>query len=508
MTALLGIDAGTTSVKAVVFDLEGHPLGLAAEEYPLLTPGPGQVELDCETYWTACCRAVRKAVGLIGVDPSQIVALSISSQGETIIPLDASGRPVRRVLVWLDTRASAEAAAIERHFGTQRVFEVTGQPEVIPMWTAAKILWIREHEPENFRRVSRFLWVEDYLLYRFTGRYATEKGVTTSSIMVDIRNRCWWGEMLDFIGVSPERLPELKEPGEIVGPLTAQAAAQAGLTTCTIAVTGSMDQMAGALGAGNITPGIITEATGGALAICATLPGLVYDPGRHLPTQYHARPNTYCLQPFGQTGGMALRWFRDTFGQTEMAVARDTGMDAYDLLTAAAARVAPGSEGLICLPHLTGTASPEFDPAARGVFYGITLKHGRAHFARAIMESVAYMLKKNLDMVEQTSGPVREVRSMGGGARSRAWLQIKADVLQKTVTPLAVEEAASLGVAILAGVAAGVFANLEEGIARMTRLGESLQPNPDDAPAYQRGYQEYLDLYEFLAPMFRRSQER
>ncbi len=508
MTTLLAIDAGTTSMKSVLFGLDGHPLGMASQEYQLFTPTPDTAELDAETYWDACCQTVREAVAASETDPSEIAALAISSQGETTIAVDREGKPLRRALVWLDNRATAEAARIEREFGSEQVFAVTGQPEVVPTWPASKILWIREHEPEMFERTAKFLLVEDYLLYRLTGRFVTERALQTSSIMLDIGRKCWWEPMLAFLRLRPDRLGDLLEPGEVVGPLSAEGATATGLTTRTLAVSGAMDQMAGALGAGNIRPGLVSETTGGALAICATLPGCVLDPKRRIPTHYHAHRDTYCLLPYGQTGGMALRWFRDAFCQSEMLIAREAGLDAYDLLTQEAARVPPGCDGLVCLPHLIGAASPEFDPTARAVFYGATLKHNKPYFVRAIMESVAYMLKKNLDIVEQISGAVSEVRSMGGGARSRLWSSIKADVLQKAVIPVAVEEAASLGAAIMAGVAAGLFADLEEGIAHMVRLGERIEPDPAKAEVYRLGYQEYLDLYDSLAPMFRRSQTR
>jgi xylulokinase len=508
MTTLLGIDVGTTSLKAVLFDLNGKALGMALREYRLITPTPDTAELAAETYWDACCQAVREAVAASKTDPADIAALSISSQGETLIPVDEQGQPLRRAHVWLDNRPTAEAARIEREFGAEQVFRITGQPEVVPTWPASKILWIRAKEPEVFKRAAKFLLVEEYILFKLTGRFVAEKSVQTSSIMLDIRHGRWWDDMLRFLDISPDRLGELLEPGEVVGPLSQEGAAAAGLAGQTLAVTGSMDQMAGALGAGNVYPGLVSETTGGALAVCVTLPEYTLDPERRIPTHYHAVKDAYCLLPYGQVGGMALRWFRDGFCQPEMAVANELGQDAYNLLTRAAARIAPGCDGLVFLPHLMGAASPEFDPAARGVFYGLALEHQKPHLVRAIMESVAYMLKKNLDIVEGIAGEVTEVRAMGGGARSKVWLQIKADVLQKSVTPVAVEEAASLGVAIMAGVAAGVFRDLDEGLRRMARLGERIEPQAANARPYRIGYREYLDLYDTLAPMFKRSRER
>jgi xylulokinase len=227
MTTLLGIDVGTTSLKAVLFDLNGQSLGMALREYQLITPTPDTAELAAETYWDACCQAVREAVAASKIEPADIAALSIASQGETLIPVDAQGQPLRRAHVWLDNRPAVEAARIAREFGPERVFQVTGQPEVVPTWPASKILWIREKEPEVFKRAAKFLLVEEYILFKLTGRFVAEKSVQTSSIMLDIKQGCWWDDMLRFLEVSADRLGELLEPGQVVGPLS-QAGANGG----------------------------------------------------------------------------------------------------------------------------------------------------------------------------------------------------------------------------------------------------------------------------------------
>jgi xylulokinase len=299
------------------------------------------------------------------------------------------------------------------------------------------------------------LWLEDYLLYRLTGQYATSTAQQTSSILLDIQTQDWWPEMMDYMGVTPGKLGRLMKPGEPVGTLQKQAAEELGLTDRTVAVTGSMDQAIAALGAGNIAPGMVVESTGGALGIVATLDAPLFDPHGQIPCYLHAVPDTYCLLPWGQTAGMALKWFRDAFFGLEAELARQAGRDPYDDMTAEAARVPAGCDGLLALPHLEGAFCPEFNPNARAVFFGATLRHGRAHFIRAILESVAFMLKRNLDLVEGLGIGVKAITSLGGGARSPLWLQIKADVLQKPVQTIQVEEAACLGAAILGAVAAG-----------------------------------------------------
>jgi xylulokinase len=263
-----------------------------------------------------------------------------------------------------------------------------------------------------------------------------------------------------------------------------------------------MDQAIAALGAGNIAPGMVVESTGGALGIVATLTAPLFDPQRRIPCYLHAVPDTYCLLPWGQTAGMALKWFRDQFFALEAESARQAGRDPYNDMTAEAGRVPAGCDGLVALPHLEGAFCPEFNPLARGVFFGATLRHGRAHFIRAILESVAFMLKRNLDLVEGLGIPVETITSLGGGARSPLWLQIKADVLQKPVQTIQVEEAACLGAAILGAVAAAVYPDIPSAVTQMVQHKEAVQPNPAHCQVYQQRYEDYVALFNHLTPMF------
>jgi sugar (pentulose or hexulose) kinase len=498
----LAIDAGTTSMKAAIFDLEGNLLAVDRQEYRLETPAPAVVELDAELYWTACCRAVRAVVEASATPPAEIASLCISSQGETLIPVDSAGQPLRRAIVWLDNRAVDEARLIREEFGDEAMYRVSGQPEIVPTWPACKILWIRRNEPDIFRRTDKFLLLEDFLLHRLTGQFVTERALQVSSMLLDIVAKEWHRPILDFIDISCDRLGRLMDPGAVVGPLTGPGAAQAGLLPATVAVTGAMDQVIGALGSGNIAPGAITENTGGALAVVATLTRPHFDPLRRVPCHYHARPDTYCLMPWSQTAGMALKWFRDVFCGEESEAARRAGLDPYDLMTLEAARAPAGADGLIALPHLEGAACPEFNPAARGVFFGATLRHTRAHFVRALLESVAYMLKRDMDLLAELGVSAQGLLSTGGGARSNLWLRIKADVLQLPVATVACEETACLGAAILGAVAVGAYADLEQAVARMARLRGRIEPDPANAEVYHQGYARYAELYERLEPMF------
>ncbi|MHB0856086.1 MAG: xylulokinase [Anaerolineae bacterium] len=497
---LLGIDAGTTSMKAAVFDLDGRMLGVDLQEYDLLAPGPALVELDPETYWQACCRAVRNAVERAGAPP--IAALSISCQGETLIPVDAKGKPLRRAIVWLDNRAVDEARDLAEQFDPNTVYRTTGQAEITPTWPACKMLWLRRNEPQVWAHASRFLLLEDYLLYRLTGRFVTEHSVQSSSLLLDIVGGDWWAPMLDAVGLERERLATLVPPGSVVGPLSDEGRRALGLQGEAIVVAGAMDQFMGAVGAGNVAPGIVTETTGGALAVVVTLDAPLFDPQRRVPCHYHAQQDLYALLPWSQTAGMAYRWFRDQFYQVESIVAGASGLDGYALMDGAAAKVPAGSDGLVVLPHLEGAACPEFNPAAKAVFFGATLRHTKAHFARGIMEAVAYMLRRDLDIVQELGVEVSEVRSIGGGARSRLWLQIKADVLQLPVNTVEVDEVACLGACIVAAKAIGAVPSLTEGVARMVRPRLTIQPRAENAAVYDRGYAMYAELYNRLEPIF------
>ncbi len=494
----LGIDAGTTSLKAGLFDERGNARAIVNEEYSLITPSADEAEIDPAEYWRACVSAVRRVLAKANVRREDIVSIGVSSQGETTIAVDVQGNALRRALVWLDNRATAQAQQIAAHFDLKRVYEITGDPEIVPTWTACKILWLKQNEPEIFRRVHKFILVEDYLLQRLTGRFATDGAVACTSMLWDIRCGGWWSEMLDFIGITPAQLSEPVAPGGIVGTLRPDAASELGLSPKVQVVACGMDQAAGAVGAGNIRLGVISETTGAALAIQATMPAPHLDATGKLPVYVHDAHDLFLFVPVCNTGGMALRWFRDQFGQEEMRVAREQNRDAYDRLGELAQTVDPGCEGLTMLPHLMGAFSPEYNMNAHGVFYGFTLRHTKAHFARAILEAIAFMLKRNLDLMRALGVEVHEVRSTGGGAKSPLWLQIKADVLGLPVVTLEQEDTAVLGDAILAAVACGVHTNLADACAAMVRLRGRIEPNVVTRAAYDAAFAQYVSVYDRL----------
>ncbi len=503
MTAVLGIDAGTTSIKAALFDTSGRCLAIGREEYSLETPSADRVELDAEIYWQACVKAVRHAVAQAGINPAAVKGIGVSSQGETVTPIGRDGAPLGPAIVWLDNRAADEADFLSRQLDPDTLYRITGINEVVPTWTACKLLWLKRNQPELFAATHKFLLVQDWLVFRLTGRYVTEAAVSSSTMLYDIVQDDWRAELLELAGVSRAQLAEPARAGIAIGGLNEQAAEALGLPQGTPVTMCGMDQCAGAVGAGNIAPGFVSETTGAALAVQASLAQFTLERRVNLPVVHHSAPGLFLVCPFGSTGGMTLKWFRDTFGELEMQKAQEAGLDAYDLLCEQAAQAEPGCGGLVMLPHLTGASSPEYNPFARGVFYGFTLYHRKSHFIRAVLEAVAFLLRRNLELMSSAGLQFYEVRSTGGGARSPLWRQIKADVCNLPVATLEESETALLGDAMQAAVAVGIYPSLQQAAEKMVRLADRLQPTPAHVPVYEQAYQRYCQLNDALDTVFR-----
>lgn len=461
----LGIDIGTTSLKAAAFNDKLEQLSQATVDYTLETKGV-YAEFPAEKYWDITLEGIKNATQGI-----EIEALSIDTQCETLILTDENGIPVRKAIVWVDNRADEEAKLIEAHFGRKKVYEVTGQPEITATWPASKLLWVKRNEPEVWAKTKKVFLLEDYILYKMTGKFVTEKTLQSSTIYFDIVNGTWWKEMLDFIGVEPSMLPTLMDSGVEIGEF-------GGMTV----VTGAMDQVAGGIGAGIVKEGIISEMTGTTMVLFVptkTIPEYVEN--SIIPCHYNF-DGKYALVLWTSVAGMAFKWFKNNFCE---------GYDDFDALTSIAAKIEPGANGLVMLPHLCGSTMPKYNPDAKGAFYGITLEHTRAHFARAIMEAISCMLKSNLDYINVEAN---EIRLMGGGAKSNLWNQIKADMTGKTLTTLKNKETACLGSAILAGVGCGAFKSVEDACA-MIETDRVFTPTGTD---YSLVYENYCKLDDTL----------
>ena len=483
----LGIDLGTTSIKAALFDGTGALLGDGLAEYTLDTPRPEIAELAPQRYLDALETAVRAALVKAGRPAAHLRGIGLTGQAETLVVTDAAGQPLRKAIVWLDNRAVEEARELEARFGIDRLFRLSGQTEMLPCWPAAKIAWLRRNEPAVFAAAAKYLMVEDFVAWRLTGDCATCRGLLPSTLYYDLATGEYDPAMLEALGLGPSQLPSLRQPGE---PLGFTHGGFAGLPDGIPVAAGPLDHICGSLGSGGKV-GIATETTGCSLAVCAPLPRLVYDSQRRISTYHGYLPGSYALLPWAPTAGMLLRHFRDEYCP---------GLD-YDALTAAAAEIAPGAEGLIILPHCAGAVSPDCNPAARGVAWGVTLAHTRAHWARAILESIAFLLRDQLEALHGLGADFAEIRSLGGAAKSPLWLQIKADVLRRPITTVACTEATALGAAILGAVASQDFPDAPSAAAVMVRPARVVEPGPL-ADRYERLFRQYRALNQLLLPTF------
>jgi len=495
---VIGIDVGTTSIKSVLLNGEGSIIASAMKEY-LLDSGPNDsCELHPDVYWKITCQVIRELLIISKVNPELVKGLAFSSQGETLIIVDVDGNPIRKAIVWLDNRSTIEAREIEDKFGSQLIMNMTGQPEVVPTWPATRILWLRKNEPETFSKAFKYLLVEDYLLFKMTGQYHTEHSLASSTLYFDISKKVWWIEMLDFIGISSNQLPQINSSGTSVGTLTTEAAREIGLSSETQCVTGAYDHPAGAIGAGSIHSGDVTLTIGGSMAMCVSMENPVADLSLKLPCQCHAVDGLYFLLPYGQTAGMVLRWFRDEFCGAEIRKARENGLDVYNLMVEKAAKIAPGSDGLVMLPHLMGAGSPEFNPEAKGVFAGIKMGMKKAHFTRAILESVVFMINRNIQIMKERGIIIRDIHVLGGGSKSTLWVQILADMTGIPVHTLRISDNAATGAALLAGVGTGLFSDLNEASQISVKSQIRIDPDMQTHEQYKIFYNKYLQLYQSL----------
>lgn len=499
--AVLAIDLGPTAVKCALYTTAGVEVASAAEEYELQTPRPNVVEVDVDVYWAAirdCMAAVWRRTADRSVD---VVSLAISAQGETIVPVDETGRALRPAIVWLDNRATAESAELAGRFPASELYARTGQPEMLATWPAPKLLWLQRHEPHVAERTARYLLIEDYLLARLTGEYVTEGSLATSTCYWDIGTKTWWPEMLEAIGVRPDQLPSVVEPGAAIGRIRGVAAEELGLTGTTLVCAGALDQACGAIGGGSIAVGDFSENTGAAVAICSTLAAPGRDPQGVVPVHYHGIPDTYMFHTFSG-GGIVLKWLRDEFCEPQVAQAARNGRSAYDVLGDLAATVPAGADGLLMLPHLQGAMAPENNENARGVLMGLTLQHTRAHVVRALLEGICFVVRRNVEAFTAAGVTTNQIRALGGGSRSQVWKQIEADVTGVPVATTRQPDAGALGAAILAGVGAGEFSSIQEGIDETVLMDRLYEPNPAAVSAYDEHFGRYLALYESLVPNF------
>lgn len=491
---LLGLDIGTTGAKALLIDEHGNVRATATTGYPLYTPRPGWTEQDPQTWWDAAVSSIREVLARSGMDGRGIAAVGLAGQMHGLVPLDGHGRVIRPAILWNDQRTADECAWITERVGAARVLEVTGNP-VLTGFTAPKIVWMRRHEREHFARLAHILLPKDYVRYRLTDEFATDVADASGTSLFDVRRRTWSQQMLDALEIPRSWLPRVLESPEVSGAVTSRAATDTGLRAGTPVVAGAGDQAAQAVGTGIVRPGAISVTLGTSGVVFAHLDSVQVDPQGRTHTFCHAVPGRWHVMGVMLSAGGSLLWLRDSFHLD--AWFRDD-LDPYDAMADEAAAVAPGSEGLLFLPYLTGERTPHADPYARGAFVGLTIRHTRGHLIRAVMEGVAMGLRDSLEILRTMSVTRLQIRASGGGARSPLWRQILADVFGQELVTVTATEGAAYGAALLAGVESGVFRSVEEACDQTVSIHGRTAPEPDHVRVYDTMYPYYRALYPAL----------
>jgi len=489
--SFISIDLGTTNIKAVVYDGSFREASSVSIKVNYDRKGDF-VEFDAEEYWHVCARCIREALVSSELDPGSVASIALTGQAESLVVLDRKGRPLRKAVSWLDERSREECDIIRREFGADEGYQITGLPDVVTTWPVTKMLWIKRNEPGLFGRAYRYLLIKDYIIFKMTGLFVSEYSVCSFTYYFNIVEKRYWRGILDFIGIGEDQLPELLEPGKKAGPVSAEAARELGLPEGVSVNTGALDHFAGMVGAGNIAEGGLSETTGTVMAIATLIKKPLINEFR-LHCHCSAIRGSYALLPVCESGGISLEWFRDNFYP---------GTDFSKINADVEARIEEPNN-VIFLPYLTGANSPEFNQDAAGVFYGLKIRNNKADLVRAVMEGIAFLLRKNIDHMARMGISVDTIVSLGGGSKSEVWNRMKADVTGKKIMIPENGEATSLGGAMLAAVEAGIFRDLEEASSRLVRFSDVYEP--EKRGDYERNYEVFSELYERLNPLFRKT---
>ncbi len=481
----LGIDIGTSAVKAATFDENGREIAVASSPLTLSTPRPGWAEQHPQSWWRATCVAVREIAGAVGA--ASIDAVGVAGQSWAAALVDAQGDALCPTPIWMDQRAFGQAARLRQSVG-KSAFRLSGNP-IQPGYTTPKIVWYRDEAPQALARAKAVLQSNGFIVYRLTGELTQDVSQGYGLHCFDIAARAWDGAMARALGVNPALLPPLFPCHQVVGKVDARAAQETGLKQGTPVVAGGLDAACAALGAGVALPGQTQEQGGqaGGMGLCVDRPAM----DERLILSCHVAPGLWLLQGGTVGGGGALKWLRD-------ALDMQGDGRAFDTLCEGAARVAPGSGGVVFLPYLSGERSPLWDPDARGCFFGLSFGTGRDHLARAVLEGVAFSLRHNIETAMQAGANVGILHAMGGAARSHVWTQIKADITARTIRVPLGDNATALGAAMLAGVGVGMWPDARSAAERCVRFEREHEPEPESFAAYQDAYRIYRMLYPAL----------
>lgn len=499
MDTILTFDVGTTAIKTCLFDKELNCLAIRTDEYTLSTEN-GTVELDSAVYWNTICHAVAQIKK--EVLDANVQAICLTTQGETMIPVTEDGTALHRAVVWLDDRAKTQAEEISKILPTKAMYDRTGVTDMNGFVPLPKLLWFKQEQPETYEKAYKFLLVEDFVINRLTGKFVTEKSLLTSTAYYDIRNDRYWTELLEQLGLDAEKLPEILDCGGFVGTLCENAQADLGLGAEVKVFAGAMDQIAAAIGGGGMQEGVVTATVGTAMVLTSAISSMDECTDESLIVYRGIQENQYAILPLCSTAGAVFKWYKDQCSADVVNACKENGADPYDVLCEEASKVAPGADGVIHLPYFAGSLQPALLPDAKGVFFGLGLTTNHASMTRAVLESIGYMLRENLEMLKFFGISPKRVHFFGGGAKNPIWNQIIADITGVELVLLEQSECGSLGAAMMGAVSMGWYDTIADAQTQ-NKVRHIVYPNAELKDTYDNVYERYQTLFRTLTPMFK-----
>ncbi len=492
---LLGIDIGTSACKIAVFRKNGEVVATANGKYNVYYPKPGYAEQDPDEWWSAVCKATKECLWKGNVDPADIAGIGVDGQSWSAIAIDRRGDVLARTPIWMDNRSAAVCERISEEIGEEEIFKVSGNP-LTAQYTTGKVLWYQKNRPEVYQQTDKILQSNAFIVYRLTGKVSQDICQSYGWHCFNMADGTWDDDMRKAMGIPEEFLPEISPCHAVIGTVTREAAEESGLIEGIPVVAGALDAACGTLGAGVIRNGDTQEQGGqaGGISICTD----VYKADKRLILSHYVVPGYWILQGGTTGGGGVMRWMEQEFGDYERVMADELGRSPLVQFNEIAGKVAPGSDGLVFLPYMSGERTPIWDPNAKGVFYGLDFSKRKGHLIRAAMEGVAYSVRHNLETAEEAGASVEVLRSMGGSANSLLWTQMKSDITGKPIVVPESDTATTLGAVMLAGVGIGMYRDFQEAVDMTVTVKREHKPNPEVKEVYDRNYEIYLELYQKL----------
>lgn len=503
MAYVIGVDCGTSGTKTVLFDESGNVIASKTIEYPMYQPKNGYAEQDPADWSNAMINTIRAVMTQSGVSKDDVKGVGISGQMHGLVMLDKDGNVLRKSIIWCDQRTANEVEEMNQKLGEKKLIEITANP-ALTGWTAAKILWVKNNEPEIYEKCAHILLPKDYLRFILTGEFATEVSDASGMQLLDVPNRCWSDEVLSALDIDKKLLGKVYESCEVTGEVTAKMAELTGLKAGTIVVGGAGDNAAAAVGTGVVEDGKAFTTIGTSGVVFAHTSNISIDPKGRVHTCCAAVPNSWHVMGVTQGAGLSLKWFRDNFCNAEKETAALMGVDEYYLMDKEAETVPVGANRLLYLPYLMGERTPHLDPDARGTFFGLSAMHTKKDMLRAVLEGVSYSLRDCVEVFREMNINVSDMMACGGGGTSPLWRSMLADLYNCPVKTVASKEGPALGVALLATVGAGIYSSVPEACKAVIKTDKTQEPNTQSVPEYEKYYQLYREIYPALKASFKK----